>query len=266
MSKQSYLVPLGAMFLATTTLLSAQSAFNGTWKVDMNNVDFSKKPDVYLLQNGMYSCKTCVPAYAIKADGTPQAVTGHPYVDQIAIKAVGDREVQEVDYKAGKVVAKSDTTISPDGKTMTFTFTDSSNTNGGPPVTGKGEETLVTKGPAGSNPISGSWQMAKMESISDNGIHWSYAISGDSITMKSATGQSYTAKLDGTDAPMSGDPGVTSVSVKLLGKNTLEETDKRKGKVIGVLKLTLNPDGKSGKAVYEDMLQHRTSHYAVVKQ
>ena len=45
--------------------------------------------------------------------------------------------------------------------------------------------------------------------------------------MTSATGQSYNAKLDGTDTPFKGDPGVTSVSVKKLGKDTLEETRKR---------------------------------------
>ena len=53
----------------------AQNAFDGTWKIDMNKVDFSKKPDVFLLQNGMYSCKTCVPPYTIKADGTDHTLT-----------------------------------------------------------------------------------------------------------------------------------------------------------------------------------------------
>jgi hypothetical protein len=43
--------------LAATTvpfLAEAQSAFDGTWKTDMNKVDFPNKPDVFLLQNGMY--------------------------------------------------------------------------------------------------------------------------------------------------------------------------------------------------------------------
>ena len=71
--KHALLLPLGALLFAPA-LLPAQNPLAGTWKVDLNNVDFSKKPDMYLLQNGMYSCKTCVPAYTIKADGTPQAV------------------------------------------------------------------------------------------------------------------------------------------------------------------------------------------------
>ena len=76
----------------------------------------------------------------------------------VAIKAVNDHEIEETDKKAGKVVATSTSTVSADGKTMSFTFSDSSNTNGGPPVTGKGEATRVAEGPAGSNAISGSWR------------------------------------------------------------------------------------------------------------
>ena len=37
---------------------------------------------------------------------------------------------------------------------------------------------------------------------------------------------------------MNGDPGVTSVSVKMMGKNEMEETDKRDGKIISVTTLT----------------------------
>ena len=65
---------------------------------------------------------------------------------------------------------------------------------------------------------------------------------------------------------MKGDPGVTSVSVKMRGKDTLEETDKRDGKVISVFKLTIAADGKTAKAVSEDKLQNRTTEFAVLKQ
>ena len=122
----------------------------------MNKVDLPKKPDVYVLQNGMYACKTCVPPYNIKADGTDQPVSGHPYVDSIAIKVVSDHEIQETDKKGGKVVGTSTSTVSADGKTIAFTFKDSSDTNGGPPITGKGEAMRVAAGPAGSHAISGS--------------------------------------------------------------------------------------------------------------
>jgi hypothetical protein len=245
---------------------TAQSVFNGTWKIDMNKVDFPKKPDVLLLQGGMYACKTCAPPYEIKADGTDQSVTGHPYYDTVAIKVVNDHVIEETDKKNGKVVSTSTSTISSDGNTVMFKFSDSSNTNGGPPVTGKGEATRVAKGPAGSNAISGSWRTTKIESLSDNAIVWTYKVSGDEITMTNHTGQSYTAKLDGTDAPMKGDPGITSVSVKMKGKDTLEETDKREGKVIAVFKMTVANDGKTAKASVDDKMQNRTTDFDVTKQ
>jgi hypothetical protein len=87
-----------------------------------------------------------------------------------------------------------------------------------------------------------------------------------SALMTTPTGQSYTAKLDGSDAAMKGDPGTTSVSVKMLGKDIFEETDKRNGKVIGVMKMTLAGDGKTAKVSYADALQGATTEYAAVKQ
>jgi hypothetical protein len=170
--KKLFFVALAALLMPT--LAAAQSALDGTWKVDMNNVAFPKKPDVFLLQNGMYACKTCTPPYEIKADGTDQAVTGHPYFDTVAIKVVNDHEIEETDKKDGKVVGTSTSTVSPDGAILIFTFSDSSNTNGGPPVTGKGEATRVAKGPAGSNAISGSWRTSKIEGMSDNATVWTY--------------------------------------------------------------------------------------------
>ena len=253
------------MLLVTPVLMLAQSAFDGTWKVDMNKVQFPKKPDVYLLQNGMYECNTCAPPVKVKADGQDQPVTGHPYYDTAAVTVISDHEIEETDKKDGKTVATSKTTVSPDGNTLTFEFSDSSNTNAAP-VTGKGEETRVTKGPAGSNAISGSWRIAKFETLSDNAITWTYKVSGDELTMTTPTGQSYTAKLNGTEAPYKGDPGTTAVSVKMSGKDTLVETDKRGDKVLSVSKMTLDPDGKTAKIMVEDKLHGTTSQFVAMKQ
>src|ERR1035438_3048976 len=97
------------MLLFTPILALAQSAFHRTWKIDMN-----------------------------KADGQDQTVTGHPYYDTVAIKVIGDHEIEETDKKNGKTVSTSKTTVSSDGNTMSFEFSDSSNTNAAP-VKGKGE-------------------------------------------------------------------------------------------------------------------------------
>ena len=246
-------------------LANAQSPFDGTWKVDMSKVDFPTKPDVYLLQDGMYECKSCVPPYKVKADGTDQKVSGHPYYDTIAIKVVNDREIEETDKKNGKVVSTSKTMVSPDGNTVTFEFSDSSNTNG-PPVTGKGESVRVGKPVAGASPLSGSWRTKKIENLSDNAITWTYKVSGDELTMTAPTGQTFTAKMDGTEAPMKGDPGVSTVSVKKVGSNTIEQTSKRDGKIIDVSKSTVAPDGKTMSIVDQDKLHGSSMKYTAMKQ
>jgi hypothetical protein len=264
MKRLSFVVMLSALLVPT--LAAAQSALNGTWKIDISKVDFPEKPDVFLLQKGMYSCKTCAPPYTIKADGKDQIVRGHPYYDRVAIKVVDDHSIEETDKKGGNVVATSTSTVSPDGNTLYFTFSDSSNTNGGPAVTGRGQAMRVAKGPAGSNAISGSWRTTGIQGLSENATIFTYKVSGEEITMVAKTGQTYTAKLGGPDAPMSGDPGVTSVSVKMIGENTLEETDKRNGKVIGVFTMTVAADGKTAKGSFDDKLQNRTTAFVAAKQ
>jgi len=111
---------------------TAQNAFAGTWKFNLSDAQFAKKPDVFLLQNGTYECKTCVPPIDVKADGQDHPVSGHPYYDSVSIKVVDDRTIEEVDKKNGKTVTTSKTVVSQDGKTAMFEFSDSSNTNFSP--------------------------------------------------------------------------------------------------------------------------------------
>lgn len=259
------------VFLAALCLLCfqrtsvAQSAIDGTWKIDLSRGVPSDKPDVYLLENGMYACKSCDVPYKVKADGTDQSITGNPYIDTVAIKVANDHAIAETDKKGGRVVGNSTSTVSSDGNSVTFTFSDSSNTNGGAPVTGGGTLIRVAKGPDGSHAISGSWKLEKA-SGSDNGLMWTYKVNGDELTMSNPTGQTYTAKLDGTNAPMKGDPGITNVSVKLIGNDTLEETDMKDAKVIAVVKFTVASDGKTAKINVDDKLQNRTFDLSAIKQ
>jgi len=256
----------GAMLCAVVAPCSAlaDSPIDGTWKADVSSAQMPKKPDIFLLKDGMYSCKTCTPAFTIKADGTDQAVSGHPYFDTVAIKVVDPNTIEETDKKAGKTVTTSKVTVAPGGKTAAFEFTDSSNTNGAP-VTGKGVQTQVAAGPAGSHAISGSWVTTSFQSMSDNGLTLTYKTAGDMLTMTTPTGQSYTAKMDGSDAPYKGDPGLTSVNVKMMAR-TLVENDMRSGKLIATIRSTVSKDGKSIAVSYYDALRGRTTHFMATKQ
>jgi hypothetical protein len=184
-------------------LAVAQSDLDGTWKIDLNKTVLPTKSDIFLLQSGMYQCKTCVPAISVKADGQDHSVMGSAYYDTISIKILDDHGIEKTEKKNGTTVATSTMTVSPDGNTATFEFTDRTDSNSDP-ITGKGTMGRVAKSkrpPAGSHVISGSWQILKTESVSDNALMFTFKLEGDSLTMSNPTGQSYTAKMDGTDAP-----------------------------------------------------------------
>jgi len=252
------------MLLLVPLLAMGQSPLDGTWKNDLSKAQFPTKPDVYVLQNGMFECKTCVPPINVKADGTDQKLTGDPYSDALSVKVFDDHNVETTNKKAGKVMFTGKNTISPDGNTLIVHWTDSSQPSGGTQV-GTYTATRVDKGPAGAHLISGSWRGQKQEA-SDTAVTFTLKVNGDMLTMNTLTGQSYTAKLDGTDAPYKGDPGTTSVSVKMLDKNTLEETDKRDGKAIYITKMTVPPNGKTMKIIMDDKLEGRTTKGDATKQ
>src|SRR5258708_22814147 len=136
MKRLSFVVMLSALLV--TAMAAAQSAFNGTWKIDMSKVDFPEKPDVLVLQKGIYTCKTCAPPYTVKADGKDYPVKGHPYFDTVAIKVVDDHTIEETDKKAGNVVGNSHSAVSGDRDTLNFSLSYSRNTNDGPPIAAHG--------------------------------------------------------------------------------------------------------------------------------
>jgi hypothetical protein len=158
----------------------------------------------------------------------------------MSVKVDDDHDVTTTSKKGDKVIGVNKYSVSADGKTLTRDFTDSSVPN--KPVTGSSVETRVADAPAGAHAISGSWKMAKYNSVSDEGLTTTFKLDGDTLHMSSPTGQGFDAKLDGTPAPIKGDLGGTTASVKKTGANTYEETDTLKGKVVGVVDTTVDGD------------------------
>jgi len=77
------LVP--TLLLVPATAL-AGSAFDGTWKSNLESVKTTGKPDVYLLADGEYTCSSCSPELKVKADGAEHKVSGHAYYDTVMVK------------------------------------------------------------------------------------------------------------------------------------------------------------------------------------
>ncbi len=252
------------VFALLPAAAAAQSVFDGTWKTDIKTIDYPAKPSVYVFKDGMYECKTCATKVLVKTDGKDQKVEGNPYADTMAVKIIDTHHVEIVSKKAGKVVAHSKFAVSTDGNSMLREYSSNSPANA-EVVKGVTSYARVAYDKAGSNQMSGSWRAQKADKLSDNGLKVTYKSEGAMMNMSTPLGESYSAKTDGTDAPYKGDPGTTSVSVKVR-KNTLEETTKRDGKVIGMSKMEVDAGGKTAKVDWIDNLTRTNGNYVMVKQ
>jgi hypothetical protein len=253
------LVSAAALWIPTTAL--AQSPFDGTWHTDLGKAKISPKPQIFYLSQGWYHCVSCSPAYDVKADGTDQPVTGQSF-DTISVSEVDSKTISVTTKKAGKVISEQIRSVSSDGKTLTVKTT-THPMNSDQPITTEVTAKLSGVAPAGVHTVSGAWVIDKLKQ-SDNALETTLKISGDEITMTQPTGESYTAKLDGTDAPFKGSYNTDTVSVKKLDAHTVEETDKRGGQVVEVDKMTVS--GKTMTVVATNKLTDRTSTYIATKK
>jgi len=222
---------------------AAAGGINGTWKGDVNSVKFEQKPDEYLLQNGKFDCKSCVPPVSIAADGAYHGVTNHPYYDQESIKIVDDKTVQQSTKLKGRETGNATFKVAADGNTLTINWKDMSVANAAP-NSGSFEERRVAAAPAGAHALSGSWQPAKIASVNPEAITLTLKADADTLHLSSPTGVSYDAKLDGTPTSIKGDPAGATASVKKLSDASYQETDTAGGEVVNVTTFTLGTDGK----------------------
>jgi hypothetical protein len=93
--------------------------------------------------------------------------------------------------------------------------------------------------------------MVKTQNTSANARTITFKATADGMSFSAPTGQSYTAKFDGKEVPIAGDPGGTTVSLKKVNASTIIETDHQKGKVVEVDHWTVSPDGKTMKVEWE---------------
>ncbi|MGH8190989.1 MAG: hypothetical protein ACREP2_06040 [Rhodanobacteraceae bacterium] len=253
-----------ALALLVPACAFAQSAFNGTWKTDVNSMKGTGTPAVIHLKDGMYESNS-VPPIKVKADGEDHAVTGHPGFDTVAIKVLNDHSIQETDKKDGKVVSTWTITVAADGKTATYEFT---NDSGASPVTGKLMVKRIAKGAPGSNAVAGTWQFEHYGDISASALTASYKVDGDTVSFSDPTGDSYTAKINGKAVPYTDGSGITgtTVSVKRLGKRSLRETFSRDGKVTSTNTMTVAANGQTMKTVSHNMRMKRSMTSVAHKQ
>jgi len=241
----------------------AQSSFDGTWRINMNESKFSPKPVDFYIGDGWYHCTTCTPEVVVQADGGDHAVTGQAY-DTLSVKEVDAKTIELVAKKDGKAISDQTRTVSDNGKMLTVKTTSHPEDGGADVVT---NVTAMREGmaPAGVPATSGDWKIDKVKQ-SDNGLTTTFKLSGDELSMSTPTGESYTAKLDGSDASVKGAYGYDTVSLKKIDAHSIEETDKRDGKVVDVVKMTVAPDGRRMTIVETSKPSDRTSTLIATKE
>jgi hypothetical protein len=239
------------LLLLWPTVLLAQSPFDGTWVAKLDSVQFPKRPERYSLQNATYECSTCIPIINVKADGKDYPVAGSPYFSTIAVQVVNDHSIQITEKQADRTVYSETDTVSSDGNDLVARITDSAAADG-EPVTAVETYKRTSQGPAGSNPISGSWQAEKIEASSQNGISVTYHSIPDGLQASNPGGEGYSAKFDGRDYPIHGEPAHNTVSLRRINANTIVETDKQDGAVHYKLRMTVSRDGRSMKVKETD--------------
>jgi hypothetical protein len=194
------------------------------------------------LVNGIYDCQSCSPPYKIKADGLDQPISGNPYYDTLSIATVDERKVMKTANKGGRTMAESEVVVSADGKIETERQT--LYFMAPRPIGMTTHSSRLSAGARGSHLVSGAWRMTDSD-VSNHAEDTIFHINGDTLEMSDRMGRSFAAKLDGTEAPYKGSDEFTSVSLKKIDGHTIEESDKRGGKVVKISLWSIGPDGKT---------------------
>jgi len=231
-----------ASLLAMTTPALAQSAYDGVWKVDLSSVQLPDRPQVWSLQDGIYSCSSCVPAYAIPADGQFHKVEGYSYWDEMSLRVVDDRTIEDAQRLKGRQVNATRSQVSEDGKTLKVTWTDTSAPNG-MASTGEGALSRIAAGPAGAHAISGSWKSEAVANLSENSLIVTMRLADGVFSFESGDGYSFETTLGGAAVPVVGDLAGATASVRQLSDGSLEEVDYINGEPASKVILTPAADG-----------------------
>ncbi len=244
-------------------ILLAQTPFDGTWKTNFAESKLSQKLYEYLVKNGAYDCKSCVPEISVATDGQDHPVTGQTF-DTIAVQVVDANTIHLTGKKAANTQFETIRTVSQDGQILSSTTTVYA-ADGSQAYKAEGNYTRVSKGPDGSNATSGSWRIQNVNEDAA-GLTSTWKSAGDRLSMSTPGGISWEGKLDGKEYRVKGNSTHETVSLKQLGERSMKVTVRRDGKIEWVEKITVSSDGMKMTRVVDNKLTGRVSTYFDEKQ
>ncbi len=115
-----------ALALLASTMAFAESPFAGTWKPLRDKSEMDSKSGVITVQSegkGIRYASSISPIYGGALDGSKRPALGDMGNDTFTLKHSGERGYEAVLHRNGKAVTREVVEVSPDGNTMTTSFT-----------------------------------------------------------------------------------------------------------------------------------------------
>jgi hypothetical protein len=237
---------LRAMLLCASLLGSQVSAasFTGRWVADLSSQKLPEHPDVYLVADGHYECRSCSPPRSYPADGKPHAIPGDQEVTSESVTVLSRRSIR-TRIVSPSLIRTTTMTASADDRTARYVSQDRR-----PGVKGVLRTRYIARrvapAPKEANRVSGSWQGIAYLEVPRQLRTIALRLAGNRLSYSTPTGVSYSAIVGGPAAPVRGPyAGAITASVRRVGRHTLVETRLRDGKPLFERTFQLSRDGKS---------------------
>jgi hypothetical protein len=249
-----------AAFVFVPAQALAQSPFDGTWVMNSDTVQQPNKTQTLILDKGMFCC--VLSQKSITADGQDHQLPAYAGADTASARVIDANTVEVVAKKADRAMFTTTYTVSQNGEGLTEVFNDTAESEA---VTTETLYHRVKRGSPDSHAISGLWR-AYQTKKSRNGSIVKYKCTAQGFSAETPLGEKYYGKFDGQFYPTVDDPYHTMASVRLINSNTVEMTQKRERRIIGVMRLTVAPDGKTLNVLYRSKLNNSSTSYEMQKQ
>jgi len=249
--------------IAVAAPAHAASPFDGIWIWDAASTELPSEPDVYQLGQGRFRGVSCPSPYAVMTDGQPQPVAGQSGFDTVAIVVESPQRVRLATTKGKRPATQITYTLAPSGAEL---VTDISDLLSGTAVTWRTVSQRVTPGATGDHALSGSWRQTRIEAASESATTVRLKVTRTSVAFSDPTGFRYNARFDGKDYPVSGMAAGRTASVRRISPSSFEETQKQDGKIVSIIVLTVDPDQKTARYVFQDLVEGVTTQGTLNKR
>jgi hypothetical protein len=114
---------------------------------------------------------------------------------------------------------------------------------------------------AAQTPVDGTWKTGDSppERVT-------FRVASGSVSMSASTGTGYTAKLDGPQAPLTGEKEPRMVTVKMPAPNVLEETTYKSHKAILRFRMEVAPGGKTAHVTWKSLVSGKSGAYSMTRE